>query len=704
MLGRALARTLEATFFNTATTSLQVLPSRGVLLTPVLFSTVNRRLLFYVASLGVTAASLALWQAASGRGLGHAWLILPLALFGALSERGSIRLGGNLEVSLTLLLTIFAAVVCGPLGAMAVGALAMLGDFRPPYLKWATYTSTRAITGGAAGLVALAVGGTPPLGLREAAAGAIAAAVTGYVLDAAFCALTLRVRGTGGLGDVLRTAPMLAVSFSLYAPLIGIVAFGVHAHSTWSSTFFLVPALAAQRLFVLYQSQKRLSDDLAETNTRLETMSQTEPLTQLPNRALFRDRAQQALLAADREVRDVAILVVDLDNFKEVNDTLGHHSGDALLREVAARLSAVLRAGDTIARLGGDEFGLVLPDAGGVAGVGEVAERLEGALRDPIHVQGVPVNVEASIGAALYPIHGGDIETLIQRADFAMYAAKSGTAGYQLYGGGRDAAGPHRLKVVGELRGALDRDELVVHFQPQFGSEGRRIECVEALVRWDHPVEGRLAPGDFIPFAQRTSLMKPLTRRVLELAVAQCRAWRDAGVEIDVAVNVGVTNVLDPDFPDDVCELLAEHGLEPSHLHLEITESDLMRDPVTVSRVLQRLSDAGIKLSIDDFGTGYSSLAHLRTLPVDQIKIDRSFVSRMDEDDSDRAIVRATVQLARNLGLQVVAEGVETEAARRELVELECHRLQGFLLSPPVPAEQLSRRFRAERIEEAALA
>ena len=654
------------------------------------------RLSVYVALLAAAAGLLLAGQITAGVGLEHAWLIAPLALFGALSERGSVRLGVHVEVSLTLLLTIFAAVASGPLAAMIVGALAMLGDFRRPYAKWATYTLTRSITGGAAGLVAVWAAGAPPAGLRDAAAAAAAAAATGYVLDAAFCALTLRVRRTGGFSDVVRLAPMLAVSFCVYAPLIAIVAFGVHAHSAWSSAFFVVPALAAQRLFVLYQSQKRLSDDLTAANTLLETMSQTEPLTQLPNRSLFRDRARQALLAGERDDTDVAILVVDLDNFKEVNDTLGHPSGDILLRAVAVRLSAVLRGADTIARLGGDEFGLVLPDVGGVAGVAEVARRIETALRDPISVDGVPVHVEASVGAALFPIQGDDVETLIQRADFAMYEAKAASARYQLYGGAREIAPPQRLKLVGELRRALDHDELVLHFQPQFEADGRGIACVEALVRWDHPEEGFLAPGEFIPLVQRTSLMKPLTMRVLELAVAQCRAWRDADVHVGVAVNVGASNVLDPEFPDDVVDVLAAHGLDPTDLHLEITESDLMRDPKTVSAVLRRLSDAGVRLSIDDFGTGYSSLAHLRTLPVDEIKIDRSFVAGMGEDHNDRAIVRATIELARNLGLEVVAEGVETESARRELTALDCHRLQGFLLSPPLPADELSRRLLAE--------
>jgi diguanylate cyclase (GGDEF)-like protein len=389
--------------------------------------------------------------------------------------------------------------------------------------------------------------------------------------------------------------------------------------------------------------------------------------------------------------------VLDLDSFKEVNDTLGHHSGDVLLREVAARLAGNLRAGDSIARLGGDEFGIVLPKVDGVAGVAEVAERLEQALHRSFPVQGVPVNVEASIGAALYPAHGDEVETLIQHADFAMYKAKTGSTAYELYGGGRDAVGPARLKLVGELRRALDGDELFLNFQPQFESRGVEIRCVEALVRWHHPEHGLLPPSEFIPLAQRTSLMKPLTRRVLELAIEQCCAWREAELDIDIAVNVGVRNLLDPRFPDDVDGLLARHELEPSHLHLEITESDLMRDPLSVSRVLRRLSGVGIKLSIDDFGTGYSSLAHLRTLPIDQIKIDQSFVSRMDTDKNDRAIVRATIELARNLGLEVVAEGVETEEARRQLSELECDRLQGYLLSPPLDSEQVSARLLDER-------
>jgi diguanylate cyclase (GGDEF)-like protein len=657
-----------------------------------------------VGLLAAAAGLLALWQSTTDPGVGHLWLLLPLALFGALSERGSVRLGAHLEVSLTLLLTIFAAVVGGPLEAMLVGALAMLGDLRRPYAKWLTYTFTRSITGGVAGLAAAAVGGAPPADLRSAAAATAAAAATGYLLDALFCALTLRVRGTGGLGDVVRVLPMLGVSFAVYAPLIAIVAFGVHAHTEWSSAFFLVPALAAQRLFVLYQSQKQLSDDLAATNTRLEEMSQTEPLTQLPNRALFRDRAQHALAVADRDAGDVAILVVDLDNFKEVNDTLGHPSGDLLLREVAGRLSSVLRAADTIARLGGDEFGLVLPDVGGSPGVAEVVARLCATLREPIGVDGVPVNVEASVGAALYPIHGGDVETLVQRADYAMYGAKVAGTGYQLYEGGRDTAPPQRLKLVGELRRALESGELVLHFQPQFDTEGCRIDRVEALVRWNHPDEGFLAPGDFVPLVQRTSLMKPLTLHVIALAVTQCRAWRDAGIDVGVAVNVGVSNVLDPEFPDDVVELLDLHGLDPADLHIEITESDLMRDPPAVARVLERLSAAGVKLAIDDFGTGYSSLAHLRTLPVDEIKIDRSFVAGMSDDPNDRAIVRATIELARNLGLEVVAEGVESEAARSELAALDCHRLQGYLLSPPLPADELSERFGPSARPEPALA
>jgi EAL domain-containing protein (putative c-di-GMP-specific phosphodiesterase class I) len=217
-------------------------------------------------------------------------------------------------------------------------------------------------------------------------------------------------------------------------------------------------------------------------------------------------------------------------------------------------------------------------------------------------------------------------------------------------------------------------------------------------VRWDHPDQGLLAPGEFIPLAQRTSLMKPLTMKVLELAVAQCCVWRQAELEVDIAVNVGVRNLLDPRFPDDVREVLERFDLDPSHLQLEITESDLMRDPPSVSRVLKRLSETGIKLAIDDFGTGYSSLAHLRTLPIDEIKIDRSFVSRMDTNESDRAIVRATIELGRSLGLEVVAEGVETEGARRQLAALECDRLQGFLLSPPLDSEQITARLHGDRL------
>ncbi len=422
-----------------------------------------------------------------------------------------------------------------------------------------------------------------------------------------------------------------------------------------------------------------------------------DALTGLPNRTLFRDRIEQAIAHARREDSYVAVAMMDLDRFKEVNDSLGHHAGDALLVEIGRRLRRVLRASDTVARLGGDEFGVLISQPRDTRDVVVAVERIRAALERPVIIDGLALSADASIGIALFPEHGDDVETLLRHADFAMYAAKEEKGGYVIYDGERSEADPSRLTLVSELRHAIERRELVLYYQPKAELSSGAVESVEALVRWQHPTRGLVAPDDFIPLAQQTGLMKPLTLYVIDDALRQCRAWQRAGMTLGVAVNLSVRNLLDDEFPDHVAQMLRKHRVDPSLLELEITESTMLTDPVRTKRVLERLSAMGLGLSIDDFGTGYSSLAYLSQLPVNEIKIDRSFVMNMNRRDNDSVIVRSTISLAHNLGLRVVAEGVETEQAWNELSELGCTVAQGYYLSRPVPAAELTSWFEQRR-------
>jgi diguanylate cyclase (GGDEF)-like protein/PAS domain S-box-containing protein len=415
-----------------------------------------------------------------------------------------------------------------------------------------------------------------------------------------------------------------------------------------------------------------------------------DPLTGLPNRLLFGERIQHAITHAERSDKGLAIMMMDLNRFKEVNDSLGHQAGDELLKEVGERLRGALRASDTVARLGGDEFGLLLPDPSQTDDVIRVIERIRTALEQPIFVQDLPLAIEASIGIAMFPHHGRDAELLMQRADVAMYAAKQESAPFTFYDADADEYDPTRLTLVAELRRAMEKRELVLYYQPKAVLEDGSVKSVEALLRWQHPHQGLIFPDSFIPLAQETGLIRPLTLYVVDEALRQCRAWRDQGLGLSVSVNLSMRNLLDLEFPQQVEGLLKRWEVEPSLLELEITESTMLANPARTKAVLGQLHELGIRLSIDDFGTGYSSLAYLRRLPIDEIKIDRSFVMNMDDEADDVVIVRSTIDLGRNLGLDVVAEGVETQEIWDKLRELGCSTAQGYFLSRPVPAEQLA--------------
>jgi diguanylate cyclase (GGDEF)-like protein len=415
-----------------------------------------------------------------------------------------------------------------------------------------------------------------------------------------------------------------------------------------------------------------------------------DALTNLPNRRLFRDRVEQALLAARRSKEPLGVMIIDLDRFKEVNDTLGHHVGDLVLQHVAVRLQSTLREGDTIARLGGDEFAILLPAVTGEGGAGHVADKLLRALEEPFLLTGWSFDVEASIGIAVYPAHGEDVDSLLQRADVAMYVAKEARTGHEVYSAERDRHSPRRLSLLGDLRKAVEAGQLVVHYQPKADMRAGGIIGVEALLRWHHPEHGLIPPDEFIPLAEHTGLIKPLTMFVLEEALSQCHAWRQDGLEVGVAVNLSMRNLYDPHFPDEVQRLLRSWRVEPRYLEFEITESVIMADPQRAGTVLGRLSALGVGLSLDDFGVGYSSLAYLRRLPVTEIKIDKSFVVNITNNESDAMIVRSTIGLARSLGLRVVAEGVESKQTWTRLVALGCDVAQGYYLCRPKAAHELT--------------
>jgi diguanylate cyclase (GGDEF)-like protein/PAS domain S-box-containing protein len=414
-----------------------------------------------------------------------------------------------------------------------------------------------------------------------------------------------------------------------------------------------------------------------------------DSLTGLPNRVLLLDRLHQAIATSKRDGTTLSLLLMDLDRFKEVNDTLGHHAGDLLLQQVGIRLRGALRQADTIARLGGDEFAVILPNTD-ATGVITVVENLRRRLQAPYSVENQPVVVGASIGVAHSPSHGDEAESLMRRADVAMYVAKRSSIGFATYHVDQDRNSPDRLSLIGELQRAVDEGELVLHFQPKLDVRTQRMVGVEALVRWEHPLRGLLSPDQFIPTAEQAGLIDPLSRWVMRAALVQVNAWRRIGLEIPVAVNLSMRSFRDEQLPDKIRELL-EVNQTPAHLlMLEITESSLMVDPPRTLGILNRLREMGIRVAIDDFGTGHSSLAYLKQLPVDEIKIDRSFIQDVAANETDRVIVRCTVDLAHSLGLRVVAEGVEDAVTYALVAELGCDEAQGFYLGPALRGRALT--------------
>lgn len=409
-----------------------------------------------------------------------------------------------------------------------------------------------------------------------------------------------------------------------------------------------------------------------------------DALTDLPNRTLFHERLERAL----GEGSALAVLLLDLDRFKEVNDTFGHHQGDLLLRCASERLRGAVGTDGTVARFGGDEFAVLLPAADCPAAVG-AANAIRALLDDPFIAGGQSLHINASIGVALGGGRSEQAETLVRRADVAMYAAKRRGEPYAVYAPDLDSYTPERVALIEDLRSAIRMQRLALHYQPKVSIATGQVTCVEALSRWAHPSRGAIPPNQFIPLAEQAGLLVPLARWALGAALRQAGAWSDAGLPLTVAVNLSTADLLDPELPAAIDGMLRAHGLSPERLRLEVTESTLMADPERARAVLARLASAGVGISVDDYGSGYSSLAYLKHLPVDELKIDMSFVRHMTEDTAD-AIVRSTVDLGHNLGLRVVAEGVEDRQAWEMLAAMGCDIAQGYYLARPLPADEIA--------------
>jgi diguanylate cyclase (GGDEF)-like protein len=616
-----------------------------------------------------------------GGPLGHIALFTPLVILGELLPIRVRRHESEEEITVstpfafTLLLTsgVAAAVL-----ALVVASVLADTVHRKPAWKALFNVSQFALSLGAAGGVLHLLGGTRSADSLspDSMPVIVAAAVVFFVVNNFVTGTAIALSTKSPVIDFLKR------DFAFQAGTTGVLlSLAPIVVSAADDTLLLVPIL----LLPIAAVHKCASILLAKEYEALH-----DTLTELPNRKLFRERAVEAVEDAHRHGRMAAVMLIDLDRFKEVNDTLGHNIGDVLLQQIGPRLAGVLRDTDTIARLGGDEFAVLLPDVQSEIDAMEIADRMLEALEQHFTLPEVVLDIDASIGIALAPDHGADVDTLLQRADVAMYLAKETKSGYQVYAADRDPYSPKHLSLLHDLRHAMEAGQFVLYYQPKANLETGAIFGVEALIRWQHPEQGLILPDRFIPLAERSGLSRPLTLFVLDEALRQVNEWRAQGMELRMAVNLTGRNLHDPSFPIDVARLLERWDVPPGLLLLEITENSVMADPGRVLGVLKALRDMGVELALDDFGTGYSSLAYLKRLPVTELKIDKSFVMNMAGDESDAVIVQSTIGLARNLRLRVVAEGVEDKASWDELVNLGCDVAQGYYLSRPAPPKELT--------------
>jgi len=446
-----------------------------------------------------------------------------------------------------------------------------------------------------------------------------------------------------------------------------------------------------ERKYAEHELERRViirTSELAAANEELEHQALHDSLTGLPNRVLLRDRLNQAIQTNSHTNYKLALFMIDLDRFKEINDTLGHHYGDIILQQVAIRMREALHTANTVARLGGDEFAVLLPLIENNVAPATIAMDIIHAIDQPFLLEEQAFHVGASIGIAISPEHGSDTSTLMRHADIAMYASKNNNNDYTFYHTTLDQHSRDRLALTTELRHAIDHDELLLHYQPKIDFKTGYVTEAEALVRWNHPRFGIMAPDHFIPLSEHTGLIRPLTMWVITEALKTCREWHNNGHKLKIAINLSTHNLHDPHLCSHIADSCKKYQIDPSYLVLEITESAVMSDPISAMTILSELSIMGINLSIDDFGTGYSSLAYLKQLPMDEIKIDKSFVIDMINDKDDFIIVRATIDLAHNMGRKVIAEGVESHEIWEMLNEMGCDMAQGNYICTPRPSNE----------------
>jgi diguanylate cyclase (GGDEF)-like protein len=618
------------------------------------------------------------------------WPFFLLASFVAISGLASVDSGSSkLKISGMLLGIVLAAVLLGGGPAALIGGAAtavrwLRSREAPHYLRnnLVTFVCFPLATG----LLFHALVGAGHVGPRDVA----------YYLAiflAFFVALGLNFLGVVGYQCHLDGSSLWQQARDLVQPVLAADMFS--ALLTMAATYFTVQtgtvglALLGLMLIVyqylvveLLTSQRRAAE--------LHRVATNDELTGLPNRSRFRAQLQERIEAAGSQGEAFAVMLLDLDRFKEINDTLGHHYGDQLLRELGPRLRACAGDATLVARLGGDEFAVLAGARTDAEGLELLALELIACVEEPVLMEGMTLQVGASVGIARFPDHGEDAHTLLRRADVAMYAAKDSHSGCKLYAAELDRHSIRRLSVLSDFRRALYADEIVVHYQPIVDVDGSSLRGAEGLVRWEHPELGLIPPGDFVQTVEQSGLIGSLTRHVLERAISQCAAWRRDGRDLSMAVNLSVRDLLDRSLPRDIELMLTRNGLPSSALQLEITESTLMSDPERALATLTRISELGMRLSVDDFGTGYSSLANLRRLPIDELKIDRSFVSPMLRDESDLIIVRSTINLGHDLGLRVIAEGVEDAPTLAHLAHLGCDLAQGYHVSRPMPPDAFS--------------
>ncbi|MGD9000412.1 MAG: EAL domain-containing protein, partial [Granulosicoccaceae bacterium] len=449
----------------------------------------------------------------------------------------------------------------------------------------------------------------------------------------------------------------------------------------------VIPRVSTKETRELVDAFHELHSQVQSRQNALEHQALHDALTGLPNRILLQDRLQQAIDSAKRDGTSCALFITDLDRFKEINDTLGHHIGDRILRETSSRLHELLRHNDTIARLGGDEFALVLPGTDAHDAL-RIAEKITTSLDKAITIENHHLYVGISVGIALYPEHGDDTQSLLQHADIAMYSAKRGNSGYSVYESGQDPTSLNRLRLVNDLRLAIQNNDLELHYQPIVALHNREVVGAEALLRWRHPEFGMVPPNESIQLAEHTGLIRPLTSWVISTALQDYAVLRTEGFDTGLSINLSAWNLQDVDLFEYIDSSLASYSMQPDKLHLEITESVMMTDVAHANSNMRAFEKLGVHLSIDDFGTGFSSLAYLKQLPVSQLKIDKSFVLDMADDENDAAIVHSIIDLAQNLGLTVTAEGVESDAILDMLVAMGCDLVQGHFVCKPLPFDE----------------